>query len=74
MCGCVGSVDGVHDEAVPDVRRDGVPRVRPCDERHVAGDSERTDPRRELLTTGRGGLTARTGRTTVDLGGEVPTL
>ena len=67
MYGCVGSVDGVHNEAVPDVGRDGVPRVWPCDERHVAGDTERADPWRELLTTGRGGLTARTGRTTVDL-------
>jgi len=71
-CGCVGSVDGVHNEAVSDVRCDGVPCVWTSRQWNTEGISECPHPRRELLTAGRGGLEAGTGRTTVDLGGQVP--
>ena len=37
----VGSINGVHDQAVPDVRCYRVPSVWPRDERHVESESER---------------------------------
>ena len=67
MGGCVGPADGVHDQAVPDVGRDGVPRVWSCDERNLARESERENSGRELFSTGRGRLQAWACRTAVDL-------